>query len=117
MEAAAQIAERLFQRAFHSEADRQDLIAKKARGIEQSIYASLMKDNAEALEIAGCVIGFMEDETMAHMLRCTLTGDISGANVTRQLLMIEIDAAVRRTAELRAIREVEAMTPEDFQPN
>jgi hypothetical protein len=109
------ISERIFNRQIlHSEASRQEYIGKKAKSIEKDIYAALMSDDAEADEIGECVASFMSTETMRHMVRCTLSSGPAAAGVLRQLMLIEIDAAVKRTAELRAIRHVEAMTPEEF---
>lgn len=93
---------------FHSEQDRQELIGKKANAIAKEITAVLMTDESEALEIADDIIGHMEPETMVHILRCALRGDISGANIARQLLLSEMDSSIKRTSEHRAIKLVEA---------
>lgn len=93
---------------FHSEQDRQELIGKKADVIAKDITAALMTSDAEALEIATDMLGFMEPETMVHVIRCALRGDISGANIARQLILSEMDSSIKRTAEHRAIKQVEA---------
>lgn len=108
------IAKKLFERAFHSEGDRQRLIQQKARKYERDITSALLTNESEAMEIAGDILGFIEPETMVHIMRCALRGDLSGANVARQLIACEIDESVKRVAEHRAVRDVEAMTPEDF---
>jgi hypothetical protein len=109
---AAVITPQIFKRSFHSEQCRQELIGKRADGIAQDLMASLIKDDAEALEVAEDMIGFMEPETMVHLMRCALRGDISGANVARQLLLTVVDESVRRIADHRAIKSLEDERPE-----
>jgi hypothetical protein len=89
---------------FDSEAARQEAIGKLAKSIEQDITAALLTNETESLEIAGDMLGFMEPETMAVILRCALRGD---ANAARQLILKTMDESVKRTAELRAVRHVE----------
>jgi hypothetical protein len=112
------IAERLFAKAlFHSEQDRQDFIGQKARQFEREIASAIRKDKAELHEIAGCVLGFMENETMGFVLLAMDDGDIGAVRSAQLMLQNEFKEAIRRTAETRAVKAVEAMTPEDFKPN
>jgi hypothetical protein len=60
------------------------------------------------------VIGFMDNETMAFLIMSAMSGDLSSENAARLMLMTEIDAAIVRTAECRAIKRVESLTPDDF---
>jgi hypothetical protein len=106
------VSEQVFKHTRHSEADRQRYIDQTAKRIERDIYGDLLRKDDEALEIAGDILGFMEPETMVHIMRCALRGDISGANVARQFVLSAIDESVKRTAELRAVRHVEEMQPE-----
>ncbi|MGE5650920.1 MAG: hypothetical protein ACM34A_12055 [Bacillota bacterium] len=93
---------------FHSEQDRQEAIGKKADAIAKEITAALMTDESEATEIASDMLGFMEPETLVHIMRCALRGDLPGANIARQLLLSEMDSSIKRTAEHRAIKQVES---------
>lgn len=109
-------AERLFNRAFSSEASRQEHIGKLARSIEQSITTRLLTDDAEATEIAGDMLGWMESETMMQIIRCALRGDAKSILAMRMRVLSEMSEQVKRTAEDRAIKQVEATTPADFLP-
>lgn len=109
-------AERLFNRAFSSEVSRQELIGQIAHSIEQDITNRLLTDDAEAIEIAGELLGWMESETMAEIIRYALSGDAKSLLAMRMLVQHEMGEQVKRTAEDRAIKQVEAMKPADFLP-
>lgn len=109
------IAERLYKRHLHSEQDRQEEIQRRAARIEQHLVSVFMKSDSEALEIAGDILGFMEPEVMMHILRCNIRGGAAGLAVSRQFSLNEFNESVKRIAEHRAIKEVEALTPEDFE--
>lgn len=89
---------------FHSEACRQEAIGKTAKRIEKQIIAELMKNDSEAIEIGGDMIGFMEPETMARLIRFALRGDLNKLQLS---LLAAMDESVKRTAELRAMRHVD----------
>lgn len=109
------VAERIFGKVLlHSEADRQALIQQTALRIERDLKAAVRKDKAELHEIAGCVLGFMDNETMGFILLAMDDGDIGAIRSAQLMLQNEFRAAMQRTAECRAIKHVEAMTPEDF---
>lgn len=109
-------AERLYQRQFSSEASRQERIGQIAHNIEQGIATRLLTDDAEAIEIAGDMLGWMESETMMQIIRCALRGDAKSMLAIRMRVLSEMSEQVKRTAEYRAIEQVEAMTPADFLP-
>jgi hypothetical protein len=112
------IANRIFNRQIlHSKASEQELIDKLAKQNEKSIYAVLQDDDGEAQEIGGDAFCEMDEEVAAEIIRRALRGGMQDALIMRQLILAEVDASVRRTAELRAIRHVEAMTPEEFLPD
>jgi hypothetical protein len=89
---------------FDSEAAHQEAIGKLAKSIEQDITAALLTNESESLEIAGDMLGFMEPETMAIVMRCALRGEV---DAMRSLVLKTMDESVKRTAELRAVRHVE----------
>jgi hypothetical protein len=106
-------AERIFAKQlptsrWHSEADRQEHIDTLAREIEQQINADIMRFDAEAMEIAGDLFGCMEPEAGAMVLRLLLSEDPVSHHMARQLILVEKEKTVSRTAEYRAIRAVEA---------
>jgi hypothetical protein len=96
---------------FDSEAARQEAIDKLAKSIEQDITAALLTNESESLEIAGDMLGFMEPEAMAVILRCALRGEV---DAMRSLVLMKMGESVTRTAELRADRHVEEHGPEKF---
>lgn len=109
------IAERLFNKAlFHSEQDRQDFIAQKAQQFERDIKTAIVRDKAELHEIAEIVFMEMEPETMGVVLLAFLNSDLGALRSAQLMVENEYRQAVAKTAELRAIKHVESMTPEDF---
>lgn len=108
------IAQRIFNRQFHSEGDRQRLIQQKTAQIERDIKTAILKDKAELHEIAELTFTEMEPETMGFVLLAFLTSDLGALRSAQLMVQGEYQQAVAKTAELRAIRQVEAMTPEDF---
>jgi hypothetical protein len=108
------IAERLFKRDFSSEAARDELIGEKADGIAKDITAMLLTNDSEAMEIAGDLFGCMEPETGARVLRAMLNPQTVEAG--RLLILAEMGKTIANTAELRAIKQVEAMEPADCLP-
>lgn len=106
------IAQRLYKREFASEASRQELIDEKAKRNAQDITKNLLSVDSEAIEVADDIIGFMEPEKMASIMRCVLRGDMQNTRLEMLALTME---SVKRVSEHRAIKEVEAMTPEDFE--
>jgi hypothetical protein len=109
------VAERVFgQKLLHSEPDRQAYIQQTALRIERDLKAAVRKDKAELHEIAGCVQSFMDAETMGFVLLAMDDGDIGAIRSAQLMLQNELLAAIQRTAECRAIKHVEAMTPEEF---
>lgn len=106
------IAEKLYKRAFGSEASRQEVIDKKAGKIAQDITANLQANDSDAIEVGEEMLGHVDDEQMARIVRCALRADMM--NLRLEVLALTMKA-VDRIAEHRAIREVESMTPEDFE--
>lgn len=89
---------------FHSEQDRQEAIRKKAASIAHFIIESLLTDDREAIEIAGDMLGFMEPEAMARLVRYALCNDVGHL---RFEFLAAMDESVKRTAEHRAIKLVD----------
>lgn len=94
---------------FHSEQDRQEAIGKKADSIAKDITAALLNDDSEAIEIAGDMLGFMEPEAMARLIRYALRNDVGHLRLE---LLAAMDDSVKRTADLRAVRQAEAEAQE-----
>jgi carboxylesterase type B len=112
------IADRLFNKAlFHSEQDRQDFIGQKARQFERDLRVSLLKDKDELRTVAADVFAELDDDLKARVIEWVISGDLSGAYASLHILRNETDRQIKNICELRAVRAVDAMTPEDFKPN
>jgi hypothetical protein len=102
------VAQRVFDRTipdFASEADRQERIGQLSEQEEARIYACLLTDDELAQKISDDIPGYMDTETITQMVRAALSGD---AAKVRELLMVELDGAVKREAESIALDAVEA---------
>lgn len=79
--------------------------AKVSAQEEKRIYASLLTNDELAQKISDDIPGYMDTETIVLMVRAALSGD---SEKVRDLLMSELDDAVKREAESIAIKELEA---------
>ena len=107
------IEQRLFKRAFHSEADRQALIDKKSAEIEMHLSENILSRSDIKLEVGGNMVGFFDENIGALMCDCITTRN---KDALFQLLHMEYRKAITRTADDHATKQVEAMTAEDFLP-
>jgi hypothetical protein len=96
---------RIFGGSFHSEATRQELIGKKARSIEAEIVANVLRDIDDAMEVGSNLIGFLDESDEIKIARFIASGDREGLF---QLMLKEYGESLKRTAECRAIKLVEA---------
>lgn len=102
------VAQKLFDRAiptFTSQADRDEQIAKLSAAEQAHIYASLLTNDELAFKISDDMPGWISTEKMAKMVRATLSGDM---DTVREILLSELDEAVKREAESVALESVEA---------
>lgn len=98
-------AHRIFDRAIpslHSEAERQEQINVLSQAEEAHIYASLLTNDELAHKISDDMPGYMDTETVMQMVRAALSGD---AGRVREILLAELDEAVKREAESIAIKQ------------
>lgn len=90
--------------SFASEAERQERIGKLAKSIEQDLYASLLTNEKDAFDVCDDIPGNMTTEQVIKLTRAFLRNDL-GAMAA--IFGAELDEAVKRIAEQRAIQHVE----------
>jgi hypothetical protein len=96
---------RIFRRPeFDSEGERQEAIGKRANSIASALFASLAKNDAEALEVAQEMGGHILDEEMMRLMRYALSGEFKRLQL--ELMGVTLKA-VERIADHRAIKEIE----------
>lgn len=90
--------------SFASEAERQERIGKLAKSIEQALYASLLTNERDAFDVCDDIPGNISTENVIKLTRAFLRKDL---NAMAQIFGAELDEAVKRIAEQRAIKHVE----------
>lgn len=89
---------------FHSEQCRQERIGEVAQSIEQDLYASLLTNEKDAFDVCDDIPGNVSTEKMILLTRAFLRKDLTAMAA---IYGAELDAAVKRIAESRAIKHVE----------
>lgn len=100
-------AQKLFDRqipASTSQADRDEQIGTISRVEQSRIFADLLADDSLRLKIADDIPGWISTETMAEIVLGVLKGEMKQV---RELLLAELDEAVKREAESIALYLVE----------
>jgi len=110
MQAADNIAKRLYQRAQHN---RDAITASKAKNIEAAIYETLLTNERDAFDVADDIPTNLTTGTAILLIRAAVIGN---REAVLQIVLNELSEAVKRVADYRAIAEVEAMKEEDFLP-
>lgn len=90
--------------SFHSEQCRQERIGQIAANEEQALYASLLTNEKDAFDVCDDIPGNVSTETMILLTRAFLRKDLTAMAT---VFGAELDAAVKRIAESRAIKHVE----------
>lgn len=90
--------------SFASEAERQERIAAVAKDEEKALYASLLTNERNAFDVCDDIPGNISTEQVIKLTRAFLRKDL---DAMAQIFGAELDDAVKRIAEQRAIKHVE----------
>jgi len=89
------------------------LIARQAKCNVADIRAAIPTDDQVAHDIGVDAAALMKDDEAAQLVRLTATGD---APALLSLMQLLVERAVVNLGEIRAEREFQALTPNDFLP-